>query len=329
MYGIGILKGLGVTLKHFVDTFVDDIQWLGKRRDLSTFQRKQSLSNKGMVTVEYPDEKLAVPERFRFIPFLVVYNHDDPEYAGRDWCTSCGICAKVCPPQCIWIVRGTNPETGRPKPEPEQFYIDIDICMNCGYCAEYCPFDAIKMDHDYELASYDRTTNHIFDHAKLSKEQRYWETIAPTTAAEEMAARGGYDQTDVQKSRKKAGLPASRPGPVSDQPEAAPAAAAAVATAPVAAGAAPAATAAPAAADAPRMTPDGKVIVRRLSYAVVGLHRRKKVARQPQLRPLLHSPPLLQAMLHLLSPPLLPKRKRPHLRHQRQVQPRRSQLPVA
>jgi NADH-quinone oxidoreductase subunit I len=267
MYGIGILKGLGVTLKHFVDTFVDDIQWLGKRRDLSTFQRKQSLSNKGMVTVEYPDEKLAVPERFRFIPFLVVYNHDDPEYAGRDWCTSCGICAKVCPPQCIWIVRGTNPETGRPKPEPEQFYIDIDICMNCGYCAEYCPFDAIKMDHDYELASYDRTTNHIFDHAKLSKEQRYWETIAPTTAAEEMAARGGYDQTDVQKSRKKAGLPASRPGPVSDQPEAAPAAAAAVATAPVAAGAAPAATAAPAAADAPRMTPDGKVIVRRRGAA--------------------------------------------------------------
>ena len=35
MYGIGILKGLGVTLKHFVDTFVDDIQWLGKRRDLT------------------------------------------------------------------------------------------------------------------------------------------------------------------------------------------------------------------------------------------------------------------------------------------------------
>ena len=163
MYGIGILKGLGVTFKHFVNTFVDDIQWLGKRRDLSTFQRKQSLSNKGMFTVEYPDEKLAVPERFRFIPFLVVYDHDHPEYAGRDWCTSCGICAKVCPPQCIWIVRGTNPETGRPKPEPEQFYIDIDICMNCGYCAEFCPFDAIKMDHDYELASYDRTTNHIFD----------------------------------------------------------------------------------------------------------------------------------------------------------------------
>ncbi len=39
--------------------------------------------------------------------------------------------------------------------------------MNCGYCAEFCPFDAIKMDHDYELASYDRTQYHIHDKAKL------------------------------------------------------------------------------------------------------------------------------------------------------------------
>jgi NADH-quinone oxidoreductase subunit I len=261
MYGVGILKGLGVTFKHFVDTFVDDVQWLGRRRDPQTFQYKQSLANRGMVTVEYPDEKLAVPERFRFVPFLVTYNHDDPEYPGKDWCTSCGICAKVCPPQCIWIVRGTNPETGRPKPEPEQFYIDIDICMNCGYCAEYCPFDAIKMDHDYELASYDRTSNHIYDLHRLSKEIRYWESIAPTIAAEELAARGGYDHTDVQKSRKKAGLPASRPGPVSDKPEAAPApvvAAPAAAPAPTAA-----APAAPAAAPGAATTPEGVPIVRR------------------------------------------------------------------
>ena len=111
----------------------------------------------GIFTVQYPDEKLAVPERFRFVPFLVVEDLDNPERPGHDWCTSCGICAKVCPPQCIWIVRGEDPVTKRPVPEPEAFFIDIDICMNCGYCAEFCPFDAIKMDHDYELASYDRT----------------------------------------------------------------------------------------------------------------------------------------------------------------------------
>ncbi len=270
MYGLGILKGLGVTFKHFVDTFVDDIKWLGRKNSLDVFQQKQSLANKGLVTVQYPDEKLAMPERFRFVPFLVVYNQDDPEYAGKDWCTSCGICAKVCPPQCIWIVRGTNAETGRPKPEPEQFYIDIDICMNCGYCAEYCPFDAIKMDHDYELASYDRTSHHIYDKGKLSKEIRYWQTIAPTTAAEEEQARGGYDHSDVQKSRKKAGLPATRTGPVSDKPAAAPAPVAAPAVAPSASAAAPSpvapAPAAPAAGTATH-TADGKPIVRRRGAA--------------------------------------------------------------
>jgi NADH-quinone oxidoreductase subunit I len=254
MYGSGILKGLGVTFRHFITTFVEDIQWLGKKFDADKFQQKQSLANRGMVTVEYPEVKLAVPERFRFVPFLVKYNDDDPEYAGKDWCTSCGICAKVCPPQCIWIVRGTDANTGRPKPEPEEFYIDIDICMNCGYCAEYCPFDAIKMDHDYEMASYDRTGAHIHNKKKLLKEVRYWESIAPTTAQEEAEARKGYDHTDVQKARKKAGLTPSRSGPVSDKaPEpvlavAAPAASAEAAAAPVASVAAVAA--APAASPA-------------------------------------------------------------------------------
>ena len=258
MYGSGILKGLGVTLRHFIGTFVDDIQWLGRKRDLDVFQQKQSLANRGLVTVEYPDEKLAVPERFRFTPFLITYNQDDPDYPGRDWCTSCGICAKVCPPQCIWIVRGTDAKTGRPKPEPEQFYIDIDICMNCGYCAEYCPFDAIKMDHNYEMASYDRTSAHIHDKARLSREVRYWQSIAPTTAAEEEAARGGYDHTDVQKARKKAGLEPSRPGPYAAAPAEPEPAAVAVVEAPAAeapALEAPKAEAAPAAPKAEAAAP--------------------------------------------------------------------------
>ena len=119
---------------------------------------------------------------------------------SKDWCTSCGICAKVCPPQCIWIVRSDDPVTGKPVPEPEAFFIDIDICMNCGFCAEFCPFDAIKMDHDYEMASYDRTTNHIFDKPKLSKEFRYWKHIAPTRVEEEMEVRGSWNHKNFKKS---------------------------------------------------------------------------------------------------------------------------------
>jgi NADH-quinone oxidoreductase subunit I len=206
MYGMGILKGLSVTIKHFVKTYVDDIRYLGnKLTKESDFQNRQSLNPAGIYTVQYPEEKIAVPERFRFIPFLVTEEPDHPERPGEDWCTSCGICAKVCPPQCIWIVRGEDPVTKRPIPQPEAFFIDIDICMNCGFCAEFCPFDAIKMDHDYEMASYDRTGNHIFDKQRLSKPFSYWQTLAPTTVQEEADARGGWEHNDVQKTMKKAG----------------------------------------------------------------------------------------------------------------------------
>ncbi|MBN1964518.1 MAG: 4Fe-4S binding protein [Anaerolineae bacterium] len=205
MYGLGIIKGMGVTLRYFLATYVEDLKYLGKgKTSQEAFTARQGVRARGLFTVEYPEEKIAVPERFRFIPFLVMNNLDDEENPGHDWCTSCGICAKACPPQCIWIVRGTDEETGRPKPEPEAFYIDIDICMNCGYCAEFCPFDAIKMDHDYELASYDRTQAHIFDKQRLSKEFRYWRSIAPTVSAAEAEERGGWEHKDVIKEKKKA-----------------------------------------------------------------------------------------------------------------------------
>jgi NADH-quinone oxidoreductase subunit I len=210
MYGIGILKGLNVTLQRFISTYVNDLIWTDKRSP-ETFALRQGTQAEGLFTVEYPDEKIAVPERFRFIPFLVVNNYDDPYAPGHDWCTSCGICAKVCPPQCIWIVRGRNEETGRPVPEPDAFFIDIDICMNCGYCAEYCPFDAIKMDHDYELASYDRTTKHLYDKDHLSKEVRYWQHISPTNAYEEAQVRGQWEHKDTAKLAKKQGIEMTPP----------------------------------------------------------------------------------------------------------------------
>ena len=225
MYGLGILKGLGVTFKHFINTYVEDLRHAGKKLvgDVGVFQERQSLESRGIFTVQYPDEKLAVPERFRFVPFLVIEDLDHPDRPGHDWCTSCGICAKVCPPQCIWIVRGEDPVTKRPIPEPEAFFIDIDICMNCGYCAEFCPFDAIKMDHDYELASYDRTGNHIYDKQKLSKPFSYWKSIAPTTAVEEADARGGWEHTDVIKEKKKQAAAAAKAAPAARPAQAEPA----------------------------------------------------------------------------------------------------------
>ena len=188
MDGQGIVKGLGVTLKRFVDTYIEDIKWLGKRYYTKEgIERRMSSDTRGVFTIQYPEEKLPVPEEFRFIPFLIYEEGENGEKNIR--CTSCGICVKVCPPQCIWIVRTNDPETGRPVPEPKEFNIDVDICMNCGLCAEYCPFDAIKMDHDYELSVYDRFSKNIYDLERLLKPVTYYTEIRPTNYNREEQAR--------------------------------------------------------------------------------------------------------------------------------------------
>jgi NADH-quinone oxidoreductase subunit I len=198
MYGIGIVRGLGVTLKHFIETYIDDLRWLGRRYyNPQALAVRQGPQAKGAFTVQYPEERLVTPEEFRYIPFLLYEEAEDGTH--RDRCTSCGICAKVCPPQCIWIVRSNDPVTGRPVPEPTEFFIDIDICMNCGLCAEFCPFDAIKMDHDFELSTFDRQSHHIYNKAKLSKPVSYYASIRPSNYEREEAARAAKEAAKAAK----------------------------------------------------------------------------------------------------------------------------------
>jgi NADH-quinone oxidoreductase subunit I len=199
MYGKGILKGLSVTWKRFRDTYLDDISWLlrGKKRYYSEegIKHRSSKNARGIFTIQYPEEKLITPEEFRYLPFLV---YDEGEVEKKEVrCTSCGICAKVCPPQCIWIVRTNDPQTGRPIPEPAEFYIDADICMNCGFCAEYCPFDAIKMDHDFEIASYGRN---VLNMQKLLKPASYYDKIRPTNSAREAEDRRAKEAIKAAKA---------------------------------------------------------------------------------------------------------------------------------
>lgn len=189
MIGKELLRGIGITIRHFVETYIEDFRWAGKKRYYTKegVLARGDAETKGIFTIQYPEEKFVLPEEFRFIPFLVY--DETPEGEKQIRCTSCGICAKVCPPQCIWIERTNDPNTGRPIPAPAQFYIDVDICMNCGMCAEYCPFDAIKMDHDYELATYDRLKHHIYHKDRLLKPASYYQSIRPVNFAAEEAVR--------------------------------------------------------------------------------------------------------------------------------------------
>jgi NADH-quinone oxidoreductase subunit I len=199
MYGRGILKGLGVTLKRYWNTYWDDIVWFfqGKKRYNSAegVAHRSSKDARGIFTIQYPEERLLLAEETRYLPFLV---YDEKPDGGKEiLCTSCGICAKVCPPQCIWIVRSNDPTTGRPIPEPTEFFVDADICMNCGFCAEYCPFDAIKMDHDFEIASYERN---VFNMEKLLKPSSYYQSIRPQNFAREEEARKAKEAAKAAKA---------------------------------------------------------------------------------------------------------------------------------
>lgn len=201
MNGSGIVRGLLVPVKHFFETYIDDLKWLGKKYyKPEGIALRSSAETRGIFSVQYPEEKIPVPEEFRFIPFLIYDELDDGTHKIR--CTACGICAKVCPPQCIWIERGRDEVTGKPIASPKSYEIDIDICMNCGFCAEFCPFDAIRMDHDYELATIDKYGKNVHDLAKLLKPTSYYASIRPLNNAREEAAR-------VEKAAAKAARPAA------------------------------------------------------------------------------------------------------------------------
>jgi len=204
-------------MKRLLRSYPDDIA--ERRRsgalfktgpDVKVASERASVQQRGLITVEYPEVKLKPPENFRFIPFLVYEPVTDAagnpiidaetgkEVIGVERCTACGICPKVCPPQCIWIVRAVG-DDGKPRPKAAEFYIDIDICMNCGYCAEFCPFDAIKMDNDYELAGYERHVNHIYDMPTLLKSTTYYASIKPTDYTAEEAARKAKEEAKSKK----------------------------------------------------------------------------------------------------------------------------------
>jgi NADH-quinone oxidoreductase subunit I len=230
MFGSGVLKGLGVTLKEFVGTYVDDIKkipsrYAGGKEELD---QTNASAQSGLFTVQYPEERRKLSERFRYIPMLVY----EPE-TGEDRCTACGICAKVCPPQCIWIVRAKD-EKGKPITRPAEFHIDTTICMNCGLCAEFCPFDAIKMNNDYEIAAQQRMPYLVFDLKQLRVPTTYYARIKPTDWAAEEAERAAKEAEKAAKpaagsSKPEAGAPQPVSKPAAEPPAAAPAGVAAAA----------------------------------------------------------------------------------------------------
>ena len=174
MIGTGVLKGMGLTFKTFLETY----PW--GRGLLRTLRIPVG---DALFTIPYPEVKQQHPERFRYFPFLIYDKTPD-----NLRCVSCKICEQECPPQCIHIVGPAKDEQGRPlkvygRTYPVKFDIDMSICMSCRICVDVCPFDAIEMDNQYEFSTQDRAGSLVFDQAKLLKSAEYFQQIKPTEAA--------------------------------------------------------------------------------------------------------------------------------------------------
>ena len=99
------------------------------------------------VTVQYPEERRPVSERWRGIHYF------DPDERGETKCLACGLCVAVCPPKAIRLV-AVEAEDGRRY--PEVYEIDAIRCIYCGLCQEACPVDAIKLSRLYDVVDYRR-----------------------------------------------------------------------------------------------------------------------------------------------------------------------------
>jgi NADH-quinone oxidoreductase subunit I len=120
--GLGLVKGLGVTLKHLLHP---------------------------AVTQSYPEVKPDLPPRTRGVIALKQEN-----------CTVCYKCSRECPDWCIYIDahKETHPPASGGKARSakilDRFAIDYALCMYCGICVEVCPFDALFWSPEFEYVEY-------------------------------------------------------------------------------------------------------------------------------------------------------------------------------
>ena len=210
--GVGLVKGLGVTLR--------------------TMTRPAA-------TRQYPHVKPDLPARTRGVIALIEEN-----------CTVCMLCARECPDWCIYIdshkEQVAPKEGGRARTRNilDRFAIDFALCMYCGICVEVCPFDALHWSPEFEYA-----TSQI---EQLTHEMDTLRTWAYTVPAPDPLEEGAVEPKELETARKAREAVAAKATAAAEQARVAapaPAAPAAPATAP--AGGAPSEPAAGASAGPP------------------------------------------------------------------------------
>ncbi len=186
------IKGLGLTLRHLFtgnsERKVQPVQAPNYFKELE----------KGTNTIQYPKQKLPVPEVGRYQLDVVI-----------DDCIVCDLCAKICPVDCIDITSikatqsyGQTSDGSKKMLYAEKFDIDMAKCLYCGLCTVVCPTECITMTNEYDRSVY-----------KLGDLTYSFSDMSPELVAEKKAE---YEQAQAQKlAAKQAAMKAKEGGATS------------------------------------------------------------------------------------------------------------------
>lgn len=118
VYGSGLAKGLGITLRRLFGAPVTEL---------------------------YPLEGKALAPASR--TFLAMYENEE----GGPACKACNTCVVGCPDHVLRLEK--DPENNR---RPLEFVVNSGRCTFCGLCVESCPYDALHFTNAFERATVDR-----------------------------------------------------------------------------------------------------------------------------------------------------------------------------
>ena len=161
MYGLGLAKGMVVTMKNLLPGRMFTTHQYPDRRvgplglakmagtnPVSYWIRNPAITVKAMVGLATVEDRQGQHPRYRGQEFTW--------YEER--CTGCASCAKYCP---LGIIRIVTSASGAEMQEGQKYGIDvfdIDVgrCMLCGLCVEACPYDALHLGSGFEEGQYTR-----------------------------------------------------------------------------------------------------------------------------------------------------------------------------
>ena len=127
------------------------------------------------ITVQYPEEKTPMSNRFRGLHALRRYPN------GEERCIACKLCEAVCPAMAITI-ESTQREDGTRR--TSRYDIDLTKCLFCGFCEESCPVDSIVETHVLEYHGEKRGDLYYTKEMLLAVGDRYETEIAAAREAD-------------------------------------------------------------------------------------------------------------------------------------------------